>query len=125
MIRLSLSILLIVLLAVLTACAQSSPADAMVKYLQARVSSDVNALTAVSCSEWEAQARRQADSFKSMNAELEGVTCSEDGKDGDYTVVKCDGKIITTYNGEQREWPLGRYRMIQENGDWKMCGEAS
>ena len=61
-----------------------------------------------------------------MNAELQGMSCRQSGQEGDYTVIECEGKIVTVYNGETREWDLGAfpYRMIQEGGDWKMCGYA-
>ena len=48
----------------------------------------------------------------------------QSGEDGDYTIVECEGRIMTTYNGEEREWDVGAfpYRLIQENDEWRMCG---
>ncbi|MCC6805338.1 MAG: hypothetical protein IT319_20835 [Anaerolineae bacterium] len=109
----------------LAGCSQSGdPGAAMVKYLEARATADADAIRGLSCAAWEGQAVAQADSFRSMNARLEDVTCRQSGTDGDFTLVTCDGKIVTTYNGENREWALGTYRMAQEDGEWKMCGEA-
>ncbi len=59
-----------------------------------------------------------------MNATLDNVTCTKTGDDGDDALVTCAGQIVTTYNGENRSWDLGTYRMTQEDGEWKMCGEA-
>ena len=40
------------------------------------------------------------------------------------TVVECTGKIVYNYNGERNERDLGNFLVTQENGEWKMCGEA-
>jgi hypothetical protein len=118
-------VILLIFLVSLAGCSQSGgPVAAIESYLRARVESDSNKLRVLSCAEWEAQAMIQADSFKSMDAKIDTMTCSESGTDGDATLVACEGKIITTYNGESREWPLGKYRAVQEDGEWKMCGEA-
>ncbi len=116
---------LCVCMLLLAACSQGSdPSKAMMDYLQARVEANTDKMRRLSCADWESQALIQAESFRSMNAQLQNVSCSTGSKDGEYTVVKCDGRIVTTYNGEKREWELGSYRMKQEDGDWKMCGES-
>lgn len=113
------------LLLTLAACAEeSNPVPVVESYLKARVESNADELQRLSCGEWEAQAAIQADSFRSMDATIEGLSCKADGEDGDFTLVTCEGKIVTTYNGETREWPLGTYRLKQEDDEWKMCGEA-
>jgi hypothetical protein len=110
---------------VLAACSQAGdPAAAMMKYLEARVAADADAIRGLSCAAWEGQAVMQADSFRAMNAELQDVTCAKSGEDGNAALVTCDGLIVTSYQGETREWELGTYRMTQEDGEWKMCGEA-
>jgi hypothetical protein len=120
--------LLIGTLLLLAACSGSGggsdPSAAMMAYLQARVEADATKMQNLSCADWEAQAAIQAQSFRAMNAQLKDVTCTTGDKDGDFTLVTCGGKIITSYNGENREWELGSYRMTQEDGEWKMCGEA-
>jgi hypothetical protein len=120
-------IFLMTTLLLLAACSGSggdAPSAAMMAYLQARVEADAAKMQILSCADWEAQAAIQAQSFRAMNAQLKDVTCTTGDKDGDFTLVKCDGKIITSYNGENREWELGSFRMTQEDGEWKMCGEA-
>ena len=124
-IRLDRLILFLSLIVLIAACSQTGdPGAAMLKYLEARVAADANAIRGLSCAAWESQAAMQADSFRSMNAQLQDVTCQQSGTDGDTTLVTCGGQIVTTYEGENREWALGTYRMIQEDGEWKMCGEA-
>ena len=103
---------------------KSGPAGAIEKYLQARVKSDVNQMTLLSCPAWEAQARVEAVSFQSMNAQLEGVSCEAGAADANGTAVTCKGKIVTTYQGEAREWSVSDhpYLAVQQDGEWRMCG---
>jgi hypothetical protein len=124
-IKLHRLLLLLALVVLAAACSQTGdPGDAMRKYLEARAAADANAIRGLSCAAWEGQAAMQADSFRSMNAQLQDVTCTKSGEDGDVTLVTCGGQIVTSYNGEDRSWELGTYRMVQEDGEWKMCGEA-
>jgi hypothetical protein len=119
------TVIFIGLLIVLAACStQGDPSAALMSYLQARVEADAAKMQNLSCPEWESQAAIQAQSFRAMNAELKDVTCKAGEQNGDFTTVTCEGKIITSYNGENREWELGSYSMKQEDGEWKMCGEA-
>ena len=116
---------LLFLIVILTACAsEGDPTETVESYLKARVESNADELRSLACAEWESQAALQADSFRSMDARLEDLACTTGDEDGDYTLVSCDGRIVTTYNGETREWELGTYRLLQEDGEWKMCGEA-
>jgi hypothetical protein len=52
------------------------------------------------------------------------MSCQRNGTEGDYTLVSCDGNIVATYNGEQREFPLTTYRVAEVDGEWKWCGEG-
>lgn len=118
-------LILLGLLLILAACAEEGdPTKVVEDYLKARVESNADSLQKLACPEWEAQAIAQADSFRSMNARLENLSCRQSGEDGEYKLVTCDGKIVTTYEGETREWPLGTYRTLQVDDEWKMCGEA-
>lgn len=119
-------LVLILVALFLVGCAEEDggdPTETVQAYLEARVESNAENLKNLSCAEWEAQAELQADSFRSMEAKLEGLSCTQEGEDGDYTLVTCEGKIVTTYNGETREWELGTYQLLQEDGEWKFCGE--
>ncbi len=103
---------------------QASAAESVQAYLQARVQSDVDKMISLSCPEWEAQARIEASTFKALNAQLDGVSCSDSSADGSTTLVSCKGKIVTTYNGETREWSLSdhQFKTVLDDGEWRMCG---
>ena len=59
-----------------------------------------------------------------MSATLDSVSCSQKGDDGQFTLVACQGKIVTTYAGETRNWDLAarNFKLVKEDGQWKMCG---
>jgi hypothetical protein len=103
---------------------KTGAAGAIEQYLQARVKSDVNQMTLLSCPTWEAQARVEAVSFQSMNAQLEGVSCEAGAAGSNGTAVTCTGKIVTTYQGEAREWSVSDhpYLAVEQDGEWRMCG---
>jgi len=111
-------------LLLLAACAQSDPAGTVEAYLQAKAASDLDQMLSLSCAAWEGQAVIEATSFESMNAELEGMACHAGEERDGATRVDCEGQITTVYNGETRQWDLGAfpYRLVQEGGEWKMCG---
>ena len=112
---------------ILIAC-QGAPAGSasqtVQSYLQARVQSDVDKMINLSCADWEAQARIEAASFKSMKATLDGVTCKDAGSDSNASLVACTGKIVTSYNGESRDWSVAdkQFKVVQDRGEWRMCG---
>ncbi|MCD4687398.1 MAG: hypothetical protein K8S97_15825, partial [Anaerolineae bacterium] len=94
-------LLITILMLILTACAEEGSAtDAIEKYLKARIAGDEDKLVDASCPEWEAQARAEAASFQSVDAKINGLTCTEAGEDGDYTLVTCEGTIVIQYRGE-------------------------
>jgi hypothetical protein len=110
----------------LTACAHKNSASQVVEdYLKAKVKSDADKLASLSCKDWEAQAQQDALPFQSVDAKLQDMSCTENGQEGSYTLVTCEGKIVVAYRGETRELNLSDtiYRAIKENGEWKMCGE--
>ena len=109
----------------LAACQKSNTAAQTVEaYLKARTQSDETQMINLSCPDWEAGAKTEAASFKSMNAKLDAVTCQNASGDENAAVVTCQGKIVTAYNGETREWPLvGRqFSLVRQDGEWRMCG---
>jgi hypothetical protein len=120
-------VVLVMSAALLSACAQKiSATGAIERYLKAKVSGDENKLVSLSCKAWEAQAALDAAPFQSVQAEINGLTCKESGKDGAYTLVTCDGTLVIQYRGESpREQSLSgtTYRATKEAGEWKMCGE--
>ena len=40
------------------------------------------------------------------------------------SVVSCTGEIEMDYNGEKRNFPLQTYRVVEEDGAWRFCGEG-
>ncbi|HVO44343.1 MAG TPA: hypothetical protein VMT34_17075 [Aggregatilineales bacterium] len=114
---------------VLVACgsnanAGDSAAGAVSAYINARNSASASDLQALSCKAWESGAGDEANSFKSMSARVSDLACQQTGTDGQYTLVKCQGTLTTTYNGENRTRDLSTrlFRAAQESGSWKMCG---
>ena len=109
----------------LVACQKTdSPAKTVEAYLLAATQSDETQMINLSCSDWEAGARTEAASFKSMNAKLDGVTCQTASNTNGTAVVTCQGKIVTAYNGDTRERPLAgrQYQLVLQEGEWRMCG---
>lgn len=117
-------ILLFLLLLGLVAC-ESGPGDpALVveEYLQAKVASDSDEIRANLCAEMESVLERESRTFESVSGvELVGMSCQQDG---DLPVVRCEGTITALYGTEETEFPLVSYRVVEEDGQWKWCGEA-
>ena len=115
----------VLLAAVVGGCAQNGPVQTVEAYINARSEGDADKTRSLSCADWESQAATQAMSFRAAsNARVEGMSCEQTSTDGNFTIVTCEGKVITDYNGETREWPLGSYRVVQEDGEWRLCGEG-
>lgn len=115
-----------ILIAVLVACGGSGgdPAQVAENYLRTRILGDEAKLIALVCKAREGDARTEVLSFGEMKANIESLACQQSGTDGQFTIVACQGKMVTTYAGETRDWDLGAraLKMIQEDGAWKMCG---
>ncbi len=118
------ALLVLVLLSACGGGVQGGPAEAVEDYLQALVAKDETRLTNLSCAEWETQAILEMDSFEAVTPSLEGVSCEVSGSDGEISLVDCQGKIVTTYDGEVREFELNRwtYQVMQQNNNWLVCG---
>jgi hypothetical protein len=102
-------------------------ASAVEEYLRTRITGDEARVVALTCRERESDARGEAASFAPMQAEVENVSCREAGADGGFTVVACQGTMVTSYAGETRNWDLAdrAFRAVQEDGAWKVCGYAA
>ena len=100
----------------------SDPAKTVEKYLQAKVDRDTQSLRGLLCSAMEADLERESRTFDSVSGvRLEGMACTQVGESD---TVRCQGKIVALYGTEQTEFPLVSYRVVQEDGEWKWCGEA-
>jgi hypothetical protein len=112
-------------LLLLQSCAsenQQSPEKVVIDYLQAKINRDGETIQKLLCAEMETYLEREMHTFETVSdAELRDTVCSwEDGSD----VVRCEGKIVASYGQEQTEFPLGAYRVVEDDGEWKWCGEA-
>ena len=124
--RLFQLLVFLTLTAVLAACAANDsmgddPAAAVETYLQAKVAGDGDTIQALLCSEQEQNLEREKQTFASVaEARLEGLACTDAGNGR----VTCDGKIVALYGTEETEFPLTNYRAVNEDGEWKWCGET-
>ncbi len=115
--------LILLLAGLLVACGEASdPADTVEQYIQAKVEGDPEQIRALLCSEMEAVLEREIHTFESVSGvTIEDMTCQQEG---DSDVVRCQGKIVALYGTEETEFPLVSYRVVEEDGVWKWCGEA-
>lgn len=114
---------------VLVGCAaggDSSPAadaaQTVEQYLQAKVEGNRERIQQLLCAEMEGVLERESQTFVGVQGvQLEGMACAvaEEG------VVRCEGKITALYGTEQAEFPLTAYRVVEEDGEWKWCGETN
>lgn len=117
-------ILLFAVMLVIAGCATESasdPADTVVKYMQAKVDGDRETLSSLLCAEMESALNREVNSFSTVDATLENATCE---RAGNSDTVTCSGAIVADYGGENTEFELTSYRVVQEDGVWKWCGES-
>ena len=110
---------------ILVACSggEGDPAETVETYLRAKVEGNRQAIQANLCSEMEAFLERESRTFESVSGvELEDMACQ---RVDESQVVTCDGRIVALYGAEETEFPLVSYRVVQEDGEWKWCGEAA
>jgi len=104
-------------------------AEAVINYLEAKVAGDEEGVASWICSEMEASIQAESLSFASVEASLsEDAACIVesigDTVDG-FTLVSCVGQIEAVYQGgEDRNFELTSYRTIEEDGEWRWCGEG-
>ncbi len=120
-------ILLLLLMSLLViACSSTSgpdPAQTVERYMQAKADADVETISQLLCSDMEAVLERESRTFESVEGvRIEGMACQQVGES---EVVTCEGTIVATYGTEDTEFPLASYRVIEEDGEWKWCGEAA
>ena len=119
------TIICIVAAVIVAGCASEDNTASIVEaYLQAIVNDDVERLAELTCAEAEADAITAATSFRGTDAEIQGMQCRISEANEGYNIIDCQGKIAVSYQAELREFPLGRYRVIQTGDVWRVCGEA-
>ena len=116
---------LLLTLLILAACGGGTagdPAQTVENYLQAKADGDADTIQQLLCSEMEGVLERESRAFESVTGvHIEGMTCTQEG---DSEKVNCTGAIVATYGAEDTEFPLTAYRVVEEDGAWKWCGEA-
>ncbi|MCX6036495.1 MAG: hypothetical protein NTW99_01120 [Chloroflexi bacterium] len=109
-----------------SACGQATDpaAKAVEGYFTALVNKDANALSALSCADWEPNALLELDSLQAVTTRLENLACTAAGTDGTTTQINCQGKILATYNNEDQELDLSvrTYQVVQQGGEYLFCG---
>lgn len=117
----------LLLVLVLAACGGSTagtgdPIRTVEEYFAAKIQSDEATIRRLLCSEMESVAEREVRSFDSVSgATLENMSCTFDEA---ASTVRCDGEIVALYGTEETRFPLTNYRVVQEDGEWRWCGEA-
>jgi len=119
-------VFLFMLALILAACGGSGggdPAQTVEGYMQAKADADAETISQLLCSEMEGVLERESRTFESVSGvHIEDMACEQVG---DSQVVTCQGKIVATYGTEDTEFPLASYRVVEEDGEWKWCGEAA
>jgi hypothetical protein len=95
--------------------------NVVLQYLQAKIDGKTDTLRSLLCAGQEANLDREAASFSGIKAHLDNAVCK---KDPNANTVTCSGAIVAEYNGENTNFPLTKYNVVQEDGQWKWCGEA-
>ena len=119
-------VILLLITVLMVACSSSTeanPAETVERYLQAKADADADTISQLLCSEMENVLERESRTFESVTGvHIEGMSCQQVD---DSQVVTCQGTIIATYGTEDTEFPLASYRVVEEDGEWKWCGEAA
>jgi hypothetical protein len=101
---------------------RNNPQAVVEDYLQAKINRDADTIQKLLCSEMETYLERETHTFETVSdARFDGLNCTWDEA---QSVVRCQGKIVATYGAEQTEFPLKAYRVVEEGGQWKWCGES-
>jgi hypothetical protein len=113
------------------ACAPAAPsldaaADAVERYLTAKVNTDEAGVRALLCPAMEADLPREITSFSGVTgARIDGMDCTAAaGENADAATVTCAGTIVAEYGAEATEFPLRTYTAVLDDGEWKWCGET-
>lgn len=105
------------------ACANTdNPAMMVETYLQAKVDGNADTVRALLCSAKEADLDAELQTFSiAEGVKIEGMACE---RVGENDMVQCNGRIVALYGTEENVFPLVSYRVVEEDGEWKYCGEG-
>jgi len=127
-------LLTLIALLTLTACGGAPAGDASAevdpavrvveRYLTAKVARDEATVRALLCAEMESALAREVAAFATVSdAKIENMACTRnDGAD----TVTCTGEITASYgvDAAPTKFELSTYRVVQEDSEWKWCGEG-
>ncbi|MBP8997306.1 MAG: hypothetical protein KBG10_03345 [Anaerolineaceae bacterium] len=119
-----IAVFLLTAILLASCAASSSPAEAVSAYWEAMVAKDKAQLSALSCSDYEAEALTTMESFGAFEPVLSNLECSVLETSGDSATVQCGGTIEVSYGAEVLKIDLSErnYAVEKESGDWRMCG---
>jgi hypothetical protein len=121
-----LVVLICITATLLSACGKvADPAAKSVEdYITALVNKNANALSVLSCANWESNALLEMDSLQAVATKLENLSCTSTGTNGTTTQVVCQGKILATYNNEDQQFDLSvrTYQVVKQGSDYLVCG---
>jgi hypothetical protein len=125
--KLRLGFILVLAAVLLVSCGgkkESGAVSAVERYYLAIVQQSQDDLAKDVCSDFEATAKTELDSYKGVKTELSDFACSESDKTDQQATVKCTGKIVATYGNEKMDFPIeGRsHKVVNQSGDWLVCG---
>jgi hypothetical protein len=115
----------LIIAVVISACGSADgAAEAVQAYFQALADKNSSELALLSCSNWEAQAKNELESFGAVTVSLDSPACEVSGEEAEFTLVSCSGKLVANYGNEVLEINLEdrTYLATEEGGDWHMCG---
>lgn len=133
--------LLLLIVALLAACAPAADpaaqstvapasdpaAEAVAAYLTAKVAGEAEAMRPLLCSELEGRLQAEAASFSAVTGvEIVDMSCARNAAPNaqGFSTVTCTGEIRAQYGAEAESFPLRTYRVVEEDGLWRWCGET-
>jgi hypothetical protein len=121
-----LVVLICITATLLSACGKVADpaAKAVEDYITALVNKNANALSVLSCANWESNALLEMDSLQAVATKLENLSCTSTGTNSTTTQVVCQGKILATYNNEDQQFDLSvrTYQVVKQGSDYLVCG---
>ncbi len=119
-------VILFIVGAALVSCSskKNQAVQSIEAYIQALANKDANKLSTLSCSDWEANALVELDSFASVGTKVENLSCTDTGNADKNTYITCTGQMVLDYGGEAQKIDLSNrtYIATQSGGEWLMCG---
>lgn len=103
-------------------------AAAVEAYLTAKVAGDAETMRPLLCAELESRLPGEAASFSAVTGvEIVEMACARNpaANAQGFMTVTCTGEIQAQYGAEAESFPLRTYRVVEEDGLWRWCGETA